>query len=280
MINLTASVCRIYPAQNDGNVGGTSGNIVIQDAQLESSLIATPYIETTTTTGKAGLLEDTPRFDYSGGATCPSLLLEPSRTNLYLFSEPFQNEGASVGVTYEAFNWAIGFVNCIKYGDNSTARARYGGSVAASTEYTLSAFVIMDDLSEPVIGGQSSGNDFTFVLGGTVHSNANPSVNMGNNIWRVSVTATTTSSPNVANNGIIKYTTQSSKGFRVVGLQLEAGYPTSYIPTYGVSQTRAKDCLLVLHPRLLLVVSKFVVITLQQFKYTDFSLKREVIKLR
>ena len=60
---------------------GTSG-ILIQDAQLELGLSATDYIESGATTGKAGLLEDEPRFDYSGGATCPSLLLEPSRTNV------------------------------------------------------------------------------------------------------------------------------------------------------------------------------------------------------
>ena len=56
--------------------------IYIQDAQLEIGLAATDVISTGATTGKAGLLEDEPRFDYSGGATCPSLLLEPSRTNL------------------------------------------------------------------------------------------------------------------------------------------------------------------------------------------------------
>jgi hypothetical protein len=58
-----------------------AGSIYIQDAQLEIGLAATDVIETGATTGKAGLLEDEPRFDYSGGATCPSLLLEPSRTN-------------------------------------------------------------------------------------------------------------------------------------------------------------------------------------------------------
>ena len=61
-------------------VGASSGSIYIQDAQVEIGLAATDYIESGATTGKAGLLEDEPRFDYSGGATCPSLLLEPSRT--------------------------------------------------------------------------------------------------------------------------------------------------------------------------------------------------------
>ena len=181
-----------------------------------------------------------PRIDYTGGEG--HWLFEPQSTNLYLYSEPRGNESSVANVSYENFNWAIGFTNCVKYGDNSVLRYRYGGTVSASTEYTLSAFIIMDDLSEPIIGGQTSGNDFTFVLGGAVYSNANSSINMGNNIWRVSVTGTTSALPSIANNGIIKYTAQSSKGFRVVGLQLEENsFATSYIPTNGAISTRLQD---------------------------------------
>ena len=146
---------------------------------------------------------------------CPSLLLEPQRTNLYNYSEPTANEGSMSGVTYESFNWAIGFTNCVKFGDNSATRYRYGGTVSVSTEYTLSAFVIMDDLSEPIIGGQTSDKDFSLVLAGAIGVGVNSSVNMGNNIWRVSGTATTSASASTLNNGIIKYTSQSQK---VLGL--------------------------------------------------------------
>ena len=43
-------------------------------------MVAYPYVETTTAPVAGGILEDMPRLDYSNGS-CPSLLLEPSRTN-------------------------------------------------------------------------------------------------------------------------------------------------------------------------------------------------------
>ena len=91
---VAMSSSRIYLLDNLGNsvfTGSASDNIYIQDAQLEIGLAATEPIESGATTGKAGLLEDEPRFDYSGGATCPSLLLEPSRTNQIRLSEYFED---------------------------------------------------------------------------------------------------------------------------------------------------------------------------------------------
>ena len=198
---------------------------------------------TATRVNKQGLIESVndgiARIDYSD-STQGALLLEPQRTNLYLNSEPTSNEGAMGGVSYESFDWAIGFTNCVKFGDNSTIRYRYGASAVNATQYAVSAFVIMDDLSEPVVSGLSSNGDFSFAIGGSLAYSVNPNIDMGNNIWKVS--ASIPSGGNSANNGIIKYTTQSNKGFRVVGYQLEQGsYATSYIPTSGTTVTRNQE---------------------------------------
>ena len=192
---------------------------------------------------KNGLIErinrEKPRIDFLGN-TKGALLLEPQRTNLFLNSEPTSNENAAGGITYESFNWFLGFSNCIKFGDNSSLRYRYGATVSATTQYTISAFVIMDDLSEPLVGVNSVTGDFAFVCGGVSGGVANENIYYGNNIYRVSTTLN--AGTNANNSGIIKYTSQSSKGFRVVGLQIEqGGYATSYIPTVGSAATRVAD---------------------------------------
>ena len=180
-----------------------------------------------------------PRIDYTSGFG--SLLLEPQRQNSYNYSEPTSNEGTSSGTTYESFDWSLGFTNCVRFGDNSVIRFRYGASVAASTQYTISAFVIMDDLSEPEPSTSSILGDFSFVVGGSTSGTVNQNISYGNNIYKVS--ATITSGTKANNNGIVKYTTQSSKGFRVVGWQVEQGsYATSYIVSNsGSATTRSAD---------------------------------------
>ena len=85
--NSDVTQFRIEPENDSSGTQTADSSIYIQSAQLEIGLAATDYIESGATTGKAGLLEDEPRFDYSGGATCPSLLLEPSRTQLIGYSE-------------------------------------------------------------------------------------------------------------------------------------------------------------------------------------------------
>ena len=92
LITSASSEFWICPANGNNVASCDLGNsIYLQSVQLEIGLAATDYIESGASTGKAGLLEDEPRFDYSGGATCPSLLLEPSRTQLIGQSEYFDS---------------------------------------------------------------------------------------------------------------------------------------------------------------------------------------------
>lgn len=236
----TTSYLKIFAEQNDAGSFEIDNISIkeIQEADFDFSRGSSA-----TRVNEQGLIESIasglPRIDYTSGFG--SLLLEPQRQNSYNYSEPTSNEGTSSGITYESFDWSLGFTNCVKFGDNSAVRFRYGASVAASTQYTISAFVIMDDLSEPEPSTSSILGDFSFVVGGSTSGTVNQNISYGNNIYKVS--ATITSGTKANNNGIVKYTTQSSKGFRVVGWQVEQGsYATSYIVSNsGSATTRSAD---------------------------------------
>ena len=175
------------------------------------------------------------RIDYLDDAA-GVLLTEPQSTNLFLNSEPTSIESASSNITYESFDWGIGFSNCIIYGVSSY---HYGGQCAASTEYTVSAFVRMDDLSEPMIG-EGASNDLRLVIGGSTASTNITKTQFSNNIWRISATKTSGTSSLFFNG--VRSLNGSGKGFKVTGLQLEElSYSTSYIPTEGVAATRLAD---------------------------------------
>ena len=225
----TSSSCVIYVIDAEGSTNVTTGaNIYIQDAQLEIGLAATDYIESGATTGKAGLLEDEPRFDYSGGATCPSLLLEPSRTNLAGKSEYIGGWGYPTNVTLTQ-NYGIspeGLTNSTRLQFTSNGFMNDALSQVNGTQYTLSIYAKRND------GGTQS---FGFYVNGT------PTIVGGITLtsdWqRFTYTYTASNSFSIGLAG------SSGADVSVYGFQAEqASYPTSYIPNHsGGTITRGVD---------------------------------------
>jgi len=262
----------IYPANADGSyVTGTGENIYIQDAQLEQGLVATaPAIETTTTPVSAGLLGDMPRLDYSGGATCPSLLLEPSRVNLVTQSELVTTSITNVGYTASENDATSpeGVVNAGKILETTgtTHLVQKTFSVASTTaSYAVSFFVkgigrTRGTISYELNGAPYNSVSATFNLAEVTITDAVASGTgavagesgiepMGNDWYRITLSGVV----GIAgthfvrlfgrdDSGNTSYVGDPTKGFNVYGFQAELGsYPTSYIPTYGSASTRAKD---------------------------------------
>ncbi|MDB2611849.1 hypothetical protein N9Z24_03755 [Gammaproteobacteria bacterium] len=254
--NMTSfSQVLIYPT-NANLVVGTSGSIIIQDAQLENGLVATDYIETTTTTAQAGILEDMPRLDYSGGASCPALLLEPQRTNKIPHSE-YLNAVTKSNVTIntnsdispEGVQNAHNVIANATNSDHLFFQSSMGGSTNANTQTIYAKangydwiYIRFDIPTKRAFFNVANGTL------GTADSGITHTIkNVGNGWYRCSATMTTTNYANAvlglaSADNTDNFLGDGTSGVLMYGWQSEeASYPTSYIPTYGSSVTRGSD---------------------------------------
>jgi hypothetical protein len=252
-----------------GDVGsasasGTTGSIYIQNAQLESGLVSTDYLNSTSVTGKAGVLVDLPRINYDANGENGALLLEPSRQQLIQYSEWFGSSDwtkSGVSVT-SGFTSPEGLSNAYKLVEDSSNAQHFiyssnsGGSVG--NKITTSFFVKADTRSWcRIIGYDGSSVWFDLengVLG--TQTNAIGSIEPLSNDWyKISSTYTSSHASNekgylylATGNNSTSYQGDGSSGIYIYGAMLEtatggASYPSSYIPNNGESGgvTRAAD---------------------------------------
>jgi len=266
----TTFVAMIFPAEADNDKSATSGSIYIQDAQLEIGLAATDYIESGATKGKAGLLENEPRFDYSGGATCPSLLLEPSRTNVITYSEQIDNAAwtkTNTTITANALTSPDGYQNAAVLVENSTSNAVYAvhrasrpSGLTINTTYSISFFakkVTRDFCYYQDFNGFQNPQIKVFfnlasgIVGTATTGVLNPKMeNYGNGWYRCSFQFLSNSTTldyrigSATSDNILTYTgVIGQQAISLTNCQFETGsYPTSYIPNHsGGSVTRGAD---------------------------------------
>jgi len=262
--SISITEVRIYPADGDGINTATSGNIYIQDAQLEQGLVATDYIETGATTATAGLLEDEPRFDYTGGG-CPALLLEPTRTNEVPNSEGVVENDSQVTLTVNhgiAPDGTKSSLKVAKYGTNSNDRiqpiSNDNVTLTNSSEYSISAFVKNIDCTGVTTlacrtdagsnelfrqGFQWTGASLALTSSQESGTRTGAFVeSYGNDWWRIGFTFTANSTAGDFELDIDRANGTATTSIETWGWQLEEGaFATSYIPTYGSSATRAKE---------------------------------------
>jgi hypothetical protein len=215
----------------------STGTFIVFGYQLETGDIATDYIPTTTAAVSVGITADIPRLDYTGGG-CPSLLLEPQRANLALFSEQLNNAAwtkSSVTITANNIVSPDGYTNA----DLATATA--GGellqftTLSASTAYTFSFYVKKGTAADAKYRVYNFDNGTNVVAPTSYISQTNTST------W-VRVSVSFTSSATGVNYGIYLIDQASAGTMFFYGAQLEAGsYVSSYIPTLGSSVTRLAD---------------------------------------
>jgi hypothetical protein len=217
-VNVTANAVGSYFAFVDRSGGNV--NIIFGSSDNFTGSIDNVTVQEIQT--------DTPRIDFTND-TKGHLLLEPIRTNLFVYSQAFSTwqKINNIVVTDNFTTSPDGTQNSSKLTFDGTTNGRVEKPVPTTigNQYTFSVWLKNDNLADPTqvwIGNSQ------FVQG--------EYVTITNEWQRFTTTQTadgTTEYPRVNVNQV--------GSIFAWGAQFEEGYPTSYIPTTGATSTRNAD---------------------------------------
>jgi hypothetical protein len=200
-------------------LGNGTGSVFIWGAQLEEGTTATEYFPTTTRL-------NIPRIDYTNGS-CPSLLVEPQRTNLYFPSIP--SNGANGTYTLNDAISPDGTQNASSFVPSGNGLVYSNAIITTVQTYTFSVYL------KGTVNGQKVG------LGDNVNILNNFTITTSWQRYTFTFTGSIQVTPFYLLSGNYFSPAENNK-FYIYGAQLEVGsYATSLIPTQASSVTRNAD---------------------------------------
>ena len=197
--NTNISLYITSATTNSGSTRVNNGTRYQWGTQIHQGSVAAAYQKTVATTTEWG-----------------------ANQNLITYSEGAIAQYNTAANVTDAATSITGYAASVQFGDNSVQRTLYNRSYTAKlgATYTFTLIVQMDDNTAPVPSTTVSSGDFSIVFAAVLLST--PTVtSLGSNLYRVTLIATTTTGSSIF--GLIKYTGQSTKGFRVTAMQLNEG---------------------------------------------------------
>jgi hypothetical protein len=218
---------------------------------------------TATRVNSAGLIEsvanNVPRLDYTNGS-CPSILVEPQRTNLLTYSEQFDDADwtkENATITINVISSPSGLINAdlLTSTSSSFSDILHSTVQVSGNEYTLSCYAkkgssdwIFLRLTFADAAPRVWFNVNTGAIG-TIQSGLTATIeSVGNGWYRCSVTGVASATPPADRIDIALANSNGStspnigNSVYIWGTQLEVGsYATSYIPTVATAVTRNAD---------------------------------------
>lgn len=255
--NTQAEIAILGPNYSAGN--SLTADFLAWGYQFQEGTAPSEYTKTEGSIVIDGLTADLPRLDYSGGASCPSLLLEPSRTNLVPNSEYFGDSSwtTTAATTEVGFLSPEGNLNAYKIAEdntNSIHRIFQTSAITASPNATISVYAKYNGRRFVLMRIADSGVGRWYdlidgVKGDAFTSAPNDSTiePVGNDWYRITISHSVSSVARFElwvsdTESISAYQGDVTKGVYLYGAQMEVGsYPTSYIPTYGTAANRGED---------------------------------------